>query len=86
MKIKNPNKIDEARRALKTACDKYDKLVRDRRRKPHSQLEEHQKDCVRALAEKRMARIAVDCLMTGKPVPEAAEMPETKILAADKEK
>ena len=78
---KNP-KIDAAQRELKAAEEKYEKLIKDRRRKNAGQIEEHQQNCKVALAEKRYARIKLDCLMTGKPVPEAAEMLETKTIAA----
>ena len=80
---KNP-KIDEAQRKLKVASEKYEKLIKDRRQKNAGQIEEHQQNCITALAEKRFARIKLDCLMTGKQVPEAAEMTETKAIATTK--
>lgn len=78
---KNP-KIDDAQRELKAAGEKYEKLIRNRRQKNAGQIKEHQQNCITALAEKRFARIKLDCLKTGKPVPEADGMLETKTIAA----
>lgn len=86
MKNKNPKSIEAAQRELKAAEQKYEKLIRDRRQKNAVQIKEHQQNCMTALAEKRFARIRLNCLMTGKPVPEAAEMLETKAIATDTDK
>lgn len=65
--------VTTARSKLKEAEKKYHDLAHD-----HGA---DIKDQRKALAEKRLARIELECTLTGKPMPPIEDMPETKAIA-----
>lgn len=67
-------KLDLAKEDLQKKQAAYEALIKQR----PTDHKSHQKACRKALAEKRYARIVVECISTGRDVPDAAEMPETK--------
>ena len=70
--------IAAARKELADAQQEYQRLISAR--PSAKRIDAHAVKCRQGLAAKRYARIKLDCLSTGRPVPAAEDLVETKEL------
>jgi multidrug resistance efflux pump len=78
-------KLAEAKDGLRKAQGEYEKLIRkSTAAMTGEQREKHHKDCKKALAKKRQARIALEAIRNGRDVPKPEDSKETENLADEK--